>query len=75
MAAYYLMFSYPDGHVEEVEQSFSSLEAAIDYGNNLLNQVKATETFKKGSKTSGKAHFDVLLVDLEKRTTVFKSQG
>lgn len=61
MKAYYLAFSYPDGHVEEIEEVFSSLNGAVDYGMNLLNQVQATEVQKKGSSTAGKhAYFTVL---------------
>ena len=74
MAVYYLSFSYPDGHIEEVEETFQSLNDAVNYGMNLLNQVNATEDYKKGSKTKGQAHFDVLLVDGEKRAIVYQSK-
>lgn len=41
-----ITFSYPDGHVEEIDQVFNTLEDAKDYGFNLLNQVGATEIHK-----------------------------
>ncbi len=74
MATYYLSFSYPDGHVEEVEEVFTSLDAAIAYGTNLLNQVGGTEQFKKGSRNHNKAHFEVLKVEGDVRQIVYKSK-
>ena len=47
MSSYYVSFSYPDGHIEEIEEAFPSLKDAQEYGLNLLNQVRATELYKK----------------------------
>lgn len=41
--AYKLVFVYPDGHIEEIEQLFSKGQDALEYGNNLLGQVACTE--------------------------------
>ena len=40
---YKVVFVYPDGHIEEVDDIFSNGRDALDYGNNLLGQVVNTE--------------------------------
>lgn len=75
--AFILSFSYPDGHVEEIDQSFTNLEAAIEYGNGLYSQVQATEDFKKQGIFSkrGKSYFLVEEVTLDARKLVFDSRN
>ena len=46
---YLLTVSYPDGHVEEINEEFQELKPAVEYGLDLLNQVRATEQFKDPS--------------------------
>ena len=46
---YRVTISYPDGHIEELEEVFNSLEEAKRFGDAYLAQVKATETHKKRS--------------------------
>ena len=43
---YKVVFVYPDGHIEEVEETFNEGSDAVEYGNNLLNQVLHTEIYK-----------------------------
>ena len=40
-----LVFVYPDGHIEEVEETFYDAEKAKEYGNSLLVQVQNTEEY------------------------------
>ncbi|MCR5491796.1 MAG: hypothetical protein K6F32_06690 [Bacilli bacterium] len=47
MVSYKLSFSYPDGHVEDIDDIFVSLDRAAEYGDGLLNQVMATERLKR----------------------------
>ena len=75
MAVYYISFSYPDGHVEEIEETFNSLKGAVDYGFNLLNQVQVTELYKRGSGTTGEAYFSVREVEDGNRKVVYNSLG
>ncbi len=73
MTAYYLSFSYPDGHVEEVEESFSSLDAAVAYGKNLLNQVRATENIRNDSSEEKlEPHFEIKKFDGENYHIVYR---
>ena len=44
--------SYPDGHLEEIEQDFFTLDEAKEYGFGLLAQVAATERYM------GKSYID-----------------
>ena len=61
-----LEMTYPDGHVEEIEQEFSSVEEAKKYGYGLLAQIGQTEKYHyahgdyKGIQARGKAKFMVL---------------
>ena len=40
---YKVVFVYPDGHIEEVDDIFTNGRDALEYGNNLLGQVINTE--------------------------------
>ena len=41
---YRVVFVYPDGHIEEIEELFHSGKDALEYGNSLLAQVHGTES-------------------------------
>ena len=43
---YRVTISYPDGHIEDLEEVFNSLEAAKKFGDAYLAHVKATEAQK-----------------------------
>lgn len=40
---YKIVFVYPDGHLEDIEETFRTGAEALDYGQNLLGQVHNTE--------------------------------
>ena len=42
---YKLVFVYADGHIEEIDDTFSNEEKAIAYGDELLAQVGHTEAY------------------------------
>ena len=42
---YKLVFVYPDGHIEEIDDTFAKGKDALEYGNTLLGQVMHTEKF------------------------------
>ena len=48
-----LVFVYPDGHIEEINQVFNTGREAMDYGNSLIAQVASTEGMR-----SNKAYLD-----------------
>ena len=77
MKQYTVLFTYPDGHSEKIEETFSSRGEAVEYGVNLLNQVRATETFKKeglfSEGESSEPFFVVYEVDEKGRKMVFNS--
>ena len=40
---YKVVFVYPDGHIEEIEELFRNGKDALEYGRDLLAQVHNTE--------------------------------
>lgn len=44
--SYKVVFVYPDGHIEEIDQLFNVGREALDYGNNMLTQVANTEVLR-----------------------------
>ncbi len=76
MKTYALIFTYPDGHSEEIEEIFSDKKDAINYGSNLLNQVRHTEETKKEGVFGGEkrdAFFAVVEVSDKKKKIVYTS--
>ena len=50
MEKYYkVVFVYPDGHIEEIEEQFKTGAEALEYGNGLIAQVNNTEGVFRGS--------------------------
>ena len=45
---YKLVFVYPDGHIEDIQETFKDVERAIDYGKKLAIQVVHTEKIRNG---------------------------
>ena len=50
---YKVVFVYADGHIEEIDDVFTSGKDALEFGNNMLAQVASTEKFM------GRSHDDV----------------
>ena len=73
MAKYQVVITYPDGHIEEIEDSFSSLEAAREFGDSMIVQVKNTEAYHK-TPSKGMASFMVLDVSGKPSVVVFESK-
>ncbi len=76
MKTFAVIFTYPDGHSEEIEEIFSDLKAAIEYGSSLLNQVRQTEEIKKEGmfdEQSGEASFAVIELEEGKKKIVYTS--
>ena len=76
MKTFAVIFTYPDGHSEEIEEIFSDLKAAIEYGSSLLNQVRQTEEIKKEGmfgEESGEASFAVIELEEGKKKIVYTS--
>jgi len=46
MALYRVIMTYPGGRVEEVEDTFSTLEDAKDYGRQLTLQAQANTNYR-----------------------------
>ena len=75
MAAFFKVeFSYPDGHIEEFDDYYRSLEAAVKFGNDMLNQFAATEQYHKKVKEAQKPFFLVTKIEEDHHELVFDSR-
>ena len=72
-AFYAIDFSYPDGHVEEVRQRFKTAQDAVEFGKDMLNQVRYTESFHGDSDGKQEPYFYVIKIENGKRKVVFDS--
>ena len=80
---YKLVFVYPDGHIEEVDEIFYAGQEALDYGNNLLGQVTHTEKVLNRransdifeERTSTEPYFMIVEIKGKKRRLVYDSLG
>ena len=74
MEQYYIVeVSYPDGHVEEIEETFNKGLDALEYGKNMLAQITQTEQFHADGEKK-EPYFVILVVKGKKRTIAFDSR-
>lgn len=72
---YKVVFVYPDGHIEEIEEAFNEGRDALEYGNNLLNQVLHTEQYKNPFEDNKQdPYFMIVEVNGKKMKMVFESK-
>lgn len=72
---YTVVFVYPDGHIEEIEERFSKSSDAKEYGDNLLGQVYNTEKFHGGfSDDKRDPYYMIVEVVGKKRNMVYDSK-
>ena len=82
---YKLVFVYPDGHIEEIDQIFNTGREALDYGNSLLAQVANTEGLRSNhpyldddglfSKEPIQPYFMIIELDKKKYHLVYDSRS
>ena len=81
---YKVVFVYPDGHIEEIQDQFKSGKEALEYGNNLLVQVKNTEgVLQRGTYDNNEfnfnekkePHFMIVELNGKKHSLVYDSLG
>lgn len=84
MEKYYkVVFVYPDGHIEEIDDQFVEGKDALEAGNSLLNQVLNTEgQFHKdsyedqfGFKERKEPHFMIVEISRKKYRLVYDSKA
>ncbi len=74
METYYsINFTYPNGHTDEIEETFKDLESAIAFGNSVLVQVGQTERFHQFNEETVPPHFDIYLNSDEGRSLAYRS--
>ena len=71
---YTVVFVYPDGHIEELEEHFENGADAREQGNSLLAQVLNTEKFHGGfTEDKRDPYFMIVEVIGKRRNLVFES--
>lgn len=77
-----VLVSYPDGHIEIIEESFYALAKAHEYGEGMLTQIAATEQFHQGKDDGSltqrrlrKPYYEVYKIIDEDRVLVEKVVG
>ncbi len=77
---YNLDVTFPDGHIEEIEEQFTTIDAAKNYALHLLTQVGATEKYHyahgdyKGIQPRGKASYMITEKTSDGTVIVFDSR-
>ena len=81
---YTVTMSYPDGHLEEIEEIFRQYEDAIQYGERMLEYIKSTESIvnkdvfddenELAPRKKMKPYFMVIKVIGDEKTIAFESK-
>ncbi len=74
MAFYKVIMNYPSGKVEEIEDSFPSLDAARNFGEQLKGQVLANSRFIDDEEELKEPYFIVVKREDGKNSIAFDSR-
>ena len=74
-AKYRILFAYPNGRVEEIDEDFPTKEAAIDYGKTMLSQIPSMEEYRSPfEEEKRKPGFSVIEKTTEESKIVYNSK-
>lgn len=74
-AKYKILFAYPNGRVEEIDEDFPTREAAIDYGKSMLAQIPSMEEYRSPfEEEKRKPGFSVVEKMAEESKIVYNSK-
>ena len=72
---YRVVFTYPDGHVEEIQEHFRSGADALEYGKSMLAQIPNMERYRNPFDVEKReASFMVVEVYNRKQKIVYSSK-
>lgn len=76
MEKYYrVVFVYPDGHLEDIEDTFKSGADALECGNTIMAQISSTEQYRsKYSEDKKDPYFMIVEIKGKKRTIVYDNR-
>lgn len=76
MEKYYrVIFVYPDGHLEDIEDTFKSGADALECGNTIMAQISSTEQYRsKYSEDKKDPYFMIVEIKGKKRTIVYDNR-
>ena len=76
MEKYYrVVFVYPDGHLEDIEDTFKSGADALECCNTIMAQISSTEQYRsKYSEDKKDPYFMIVEIKGKKRTIVYDNR-
>jgi len=76
MEKYYrVVFVYPDGHLEDIEDSFKTGAEALECGNTIMAQIAANEQYRsKYSEDKKDPYFMIVEINGKKRSLVYDNR-
>ena len=69
--------TYPDGHSENISESFKTIDEAVAYGSSMLGQIMYTEQYHAHDEFGPELihpYFSVIETDNGKRKIVYNSK-
>ena len=72
---YRVIFVYPDGHLEDIDDTFKTGSDAREYGNTIMAQISSTEQFRSNySEDKKDPYFMIVEIKGKKRTLVYDNR-
>lgn len=72
---YRVIFVYPDGHIEDIDDTFKTGSEALEYGNQIMGQISSTEQYRsKYSEDKKDPYFMIVEIKDKKRSLVYDNR-
>ena len=73
--AYRVVFVYPDGHLEDIDDTFKTGADALECGNIIMAQISSTEQYRSAySEDKKDPYFMIVEIKGKKRTLVYDNR-
>lgn len=72
---YKVEVSFPDGHIEELEVTFTNANEALSYANGILSQIAYTERGRQHDyEVAQEAYFQIKKIEGDKKKAIYDSR-
>ena len=72
---YRVIFVYPDGHLEDIDDTFKTGADALECGNTIMAQISSTEQYRSAySEDKKDPYFMIVEIKGKKRTLVYDNR-
>lgn len=72
---YRVIFVYPDGHLEDIDDTFKTGADALECGNTIMAQISSTEQYRSAySEDKKDPYFMIVKIKGKKRTLVYDNR-